>query len=88
MLNKRVTSNQCSIDKSSRGISRRGFLKKASLGAAIVAAGPAWGQTLSANDRINVAPIGIGSRCTDHRDLLLKHRENKRDIEVVALCDV
>jgi hypothetical protein len=34
------------------------------------------------------ALIGIGSRGEDHRDLLLKHRENKRDIEVVALCKV
>jgi predicted dehydrogenase len=46
------------------------------------------GKMLGANDRINVGLIGIGSRGTDHLDLLLERREEKRDIEIVALCDV
>ena len=43
---------------------------------------------LGANDRINIALIGLGARSTNLLDLILEHRANKPDIEVVALCDV
>jgi predicted dehydrogenase len=43
---------------------------------------------LGANDRINVALIGVGCRGSDHLDLLLQHRRIKPDIEIVAICDV
>ena len=69
-------------------LSRRGMLKGVGLMAAAVAAKPAWARVIGANDRINVAAIGLGARGTDHLDLLRQHRENKADIEVVALCDV
>ena len=67
-------------------VSRRNFLKTATLGGAALAAAPAWGRVLGANDRINVGLIGVGCRGSDHLDLLLKHREIKPDIEIVALC--
>jgi len=67
--------------------SRRKFIKTASLGGAALAASPAWGRILGANDRINIALIGVGCRGNDHLDLLLKHREIKPDIEIVAICD-
>jgi predicted dehydrogenase len=73
---------------SSSRVSRRNFMKGAALGGTAVAAAPAWGRVRGANDRINVGLIGIGSRGTDHLDLLLQHRKNKPDIEIVALCDV
>jgi predicted dehydrogenase len=73
---------------SSSHVSRRNFLKTTTVGAALLAAAPASARALGANDRINVAIIGLGARGTDHLDLLLKHRENKPDIEIVALCDV
>jgi len=70
-------------------VTRRSFLKTASLGAAAtVAVTPAWARVIGANDRINVAVIGLGLRGSDHLNLLLEHRKNKQDIEVVALCDV
>lgn len=70
-------------------ISRRNFLGTTALGgAALAAAAPAMGRVKGANDRINVACIGLGCRGNDHMDLLLQHRANKADIEVVALCDV
>jgi len=43
---------------SSNPLSRRSFLKTTTLGGAALAAGPAWGRILGANDRINVACIG------------------------------
>ena len=74
--------------ESSSHISRRNFMKAATLGGAALAAAPAWGRVLGANDRINVGLIGVGSRGSDHLDYLLQHRANKPDIEIVALCDV
>jgi predicted dehydrogenase len=69
-------------------LSRRSFLKATAVGGAALSAAPAWGRVLGSNDRINVGLIGIGARGSDHLDLLLKHREIKPDIEIVALCDV
>lgn len=69
-------------------VSRRSFLKSASYGAAAAAVTPAWARVIGANDRINIAVIGLGLRGSDHLNLLLEHRKNKQDIEVVALCDV
>jgi predicted dehydrogenase len=63
-------------------------MKGAALGGAAFSSAPALGRVLGANDRINVGLIGIGSRGTDHLDLLLQRREEKRDIEIVALCEV
>jgi len=73
---------------SSHNPTRRSFLKKAAIGGAALAAAPAWQRALGANDRINIALIGLGARGSDHLSLVLQHRTNKRDIEIVALCDV
>lgn len=69
-------------------VTRRNFLKAAGYGAAAVAVTPAWARVIGANDRINVAIIGLGLRGSDHLNLLLEHRKHKQDIEIVALCDV
>ncbi len=68
--------------------SRRSFLKSTGLVTAALAARPAWPRVVGANDRINVALIGLGARGSDHLSLVLEHRQNKPDIEIVALCDV
>ncbi len=68
--------------------SRRSFLKSTGLVTAALAARPAWSRVVGANDRINVGVIGLGARGSDHLTLLLEHRQNKPDIEIVALCDV
>jgi len=73
---------------SSQNLTRRSFLKNAAIGGAVLAAAPAWQRALGANDRINVALIGLGARGSDHLSLVLQHRANKQDIEIVALCDV
>jgi predicted dehydrogenase len=73
---------------SSNKLSRRGFLKTTAVGGAALTAAPARGIPIGANDRINVACIGLGARGSDHLNLLLQHRANKPDIEIVALCDV
>jgi predicted dehydrogenase len=69
-------------------LSRRGFLETTTFGAAALTAAPGLRRVPGPNDRINVAVIGLGMRGNDHLDLLLQHRANKRDIEIVAICDV
>jgi predicted dehydrogenase len=69
-------------------VTRRNFLKAAGYGAAAIAVTPAWARVIGANDRINVAIIGLGLRGSDHLNLLLEHRKHKQGIEIVALCDV
>lgn len=68
-------------------VSSRSFVKYAGMSAAAAAAvRPAWSRVIGANDPINLAVIGLGLRGNDHMHLLLDHRRNKQDIEVVALC--
>ena len=69
-------------------VSRRKFLQNTGLMTAGLASRPAWSKIIGANDRINVAVIGLGARGSEHLNLLLEHRANKPDIEIVALCDV
>jgi predicted dehydrogenase len=69
-------------------ISRRGLLRGAGIMTTALVARRAWSSVLGSNDRINVAVIGLGARGSDLLDLLLQHRANQADIEVVALCDV
>jgi predicted dehydrogenase len=87
MLLPEDVSPNSAADSSSGCISRRSFLKTATVGAQILAV-PAWARVLGANDRINVAMIGQGARGTDLLGLVLQHRQIKADVEVVALCDV
>jgi predicted dehydrogenase len=70
-------------------LTRRSFVKYAGYTAAAGALSrPVLARVIGANDRINLAIIGLGLRGNDHLNLLLQHRENKPDIEIVALCDV
>lgn len=73
--------------------SRRDFLKKATAGAAGVAVGGvamgmsarSYGRIIGANDRINVAIIGLGRRLEAYYEPISKKENN---IELVYLCDV
>lgn len=76
---------------------RRSFVKKTAAAAALAAASgnrlgraaaaPASGRVIGANDRINVAFIGTGSRGTSHiKDMKTAAAEN--NIALVGVCDV
>lgn len=73
---------------SSSKLSRRRFLKTTAMGGAALTAAPARGIPMGANDRINVACIGLGARGSEHLNLLLQHRANNPNIGIVAPCDV
>jgi hypothetical protein len=53
--------------------SRRRFLKNAGLTSLALTSRPAWPNIIGANDRINVAVIGLGARGSEHQSLLLQH---------------
>jgi predicted dehydrogenase len=69
------------------GMNRRQFLGVTGLGVAMFNIGPAtlgWGaEPLSANDKINIAGIGIGSQGGSDIDAMAGEGHN-----IVALCDV
>ncbi len=88
--------------KDSKGLSRRQFMRSAGMTAAGMVAGsflsdrvlaaaagvaPAPGRVIGANDRINVAVIGIGGMGNGHVGTL-KSLEQDQNIKVVAVCDV
>jgi len=75
-------------------LSRRDLLGQAAAGAAVVGLGmlqsaPASGRVIGANDRINIAMIGVGGRGSALIGELLDiaRRPNYR-IQIVACCDV
>src|SRR5262245_21179318 len=71
-------------------ISRRQLIGgAAALGSAssLLGAGPA--RVIGANDRINVAIIGVGNLGLRHlRDRLLPQQRNNKSIQMVAACDI
>lgn len=80
-----------------KGLSRREFIKAAGMTAAGVmlvgdrvlaqGAAPATGKVLGANDRINIAFIGVGGMGGGHLDSL-KKMEQEQNVRCVAVCDV
>ena len=46
-------------------ITRRSFIKSAAFGVAAMKTGPAIAQTLSANEKLNIAMVGIGGQGLD-----------------------
>lgn len=67
------------------GITRRNFVQGA---AGVSAALATRGRILGANDRINAAVIGLGTRGSYLFEMALHRASEKNDAVVVALCDV
>ena len=53
-----------------------------------LATAASWARVAGANERMNVAVIGLGGRGTWLLQLVNKHKSAHDDVEVVALCDV
>ena len=61
---------------------RRQFLKSAGVAAAVSAFAP--GKVLGANDRVNVAYVGMGRMGTGNLEISMRHKQ----VHVAAVCDV
>ncbi len=70
--------------------SRRQFLGRTAAGLSSTALASAYsaGRVIGANDRINVAVIGLGNICTRHLHHRLLPLREKGSIEVTAVSDV
>src|SRR5919202_5275255 len=65
-------------------LSRRNFVKEAG---AVLGAAPAVVPALGANNKLNVAWIGVGTRGNYLMQRFYAVPENKQEAQVVAVCD-
>ncbi|HOS93843.1 MAG TPA: twin-arginine translocation signal domain-containing protein [Armatimonadota bacterium] len=78
---------------SAMGVSRRGFLKSAAVGAAALGLGTAVtpqanARPLGANERINIGMIGVGGRGSWLAGDILAKAKDGQNIAITAVCDV
>jgi predicted dehydrogenase len=70
-------------------VNRRDFLKvSAAAGAALTLTAASAGRVYGANERVHVAFLGVGGRCQQHVDTILKMRDENKGVVPVAVCDV
>jgi predicted dehydrogenase len=74
---------------SRKSLDRRTFIQSAAAGATALSLAPqSYGRVLGANDRIGIAFLGVGGRCQQHVDVVLKMQGEKKGVVPVAVCDV
>jgi predicted dehydrogenase len=73
-------------------VDRRDFIKTgtavAAAGTALHLSAAAYGRVLGANDRINVAFLGVGGRCQAHLGHVLRLQNEKKSAAAFGVCDV
>jgi predicted dehydrogenase len=76
----------------STGVDRRGFLKTsattAAVGAAMTLTASSYAKIKNANEKINIAFLGVGGRCQQHIDVVLQMKKEGKAVEPFAVCDV
>ncbi len=74
---------------SRKNVDRRDFLKTTAVaGTALSLSAASASRVYGANERINVAFLGVGGRCQQHIDVILRMQKEKKDVMPVACCDV
>lgn len=70
--------------------SRRGFLGTAAVatGAAVTMTAKSYADVPKANEAVRVGFLGVGGRCQQHIDVILKMAGEKKNVKPVAVCDV
>jgi predicted dehydrogenase len=69
--------------------SRRGFMKASAVaGAAVSLPAASYAKVLNANENLRVAFVGVGGRCQQHIDVILKMVSEKKGVTPVGACDV
>jgi predicted dehydrogenase len=68
---------------------RRDFLKTgAAVGAAMTLTAVSYDRVYGANEDIRIAFLGVGGRCQQHIDAVLKLQKQNKGVRPVAVCDV
>jgi predicted dehydrogenase len=69
--------------------SRRGFLGTAAVaGTAVAMTAKSYADVAKANEAVRVGFLGVGGRCQQHIDVVLKMTGEKKNVKAVAACDV
>ena len=70
-------------------VDRRDLLKTGvAAGAAMAFTAASYDRVLGANENLRVGFVGVGGRCQQHVDVILKMRDEKKGVTPVAACDV
>ncbi len=70
-------------------VHRRSFLKSTAAGAsALTLSAASASRVLGANEQIRIAFLGVGGRCQQHIDPILKMQSENKGVKPVAVCDV
>ena len=70
-------------------VNRRDALKSGvAAGAAIALTAASYDRVLGANENLRVAFVGVGGRCQQHVDVILKMKEENKGVVPVGVCDV
>jgi predicted dehydrogenase len=74
---------------SGSNVNRRSFLKTTAVGAtALSLTAASANRVLGANERLRIAFLGVGGRCQQHIDTVLKMIQEGKPVAAVAVCDV
>lgn len=71
-------------------VNRRAFIAggTAAVGAAMTLSAESYGRIKAANEKIRVGFLGVGGRCQQHIDVILRMKELGKPVEPTAVCDV
>ena len=71
-------------------VDRRDFIKTAAVAgsAAVTLPAESYGRIKGANERIHVGFLGVGGRCQQHIDVILRMQKERKLVRPVAVCDV
>jgi predicted dehydrogenase len=73
----------------SEPVDRRDFVKTGvAAGAAIAFTAASYDRVYGANESLRVGFIGVGGRCQQHVDVILKMKAEGKNVTPVAVCDV
>ncbi len=68
---------------------RRDFLKTTAAGASALALSAAsYGKVIGANGKLRIGFLGVGGRCQQHIDVILRMQQEGKAVVPVAVCDV
>jgi len=73
----------------SEPVDRRAFIAgSAAAGAAMSLPAASYAKIQGANTKVRVGFLGVGGRCQQHIDVILKMKEEGKAVEATAVCDV
>ncbi len=69
-------------------VNRRNFLKTTASASALALTATSYAKVAGANDKLRIGFLGVGGRCQQHIDEILKMQKEGKAVVPVAVCDV